>query len=849
MKKTLFLLLFLVFSAQAQVTKKYKKAPLSQVLTEISESYGLIFSFSNDVVENKVVTLSLNNTSLDEILKRLRVLTNLNFNKISDRQVTVSKPDTKTSICGYIFDADTNGPLSYASIILKNTNEGVISDENGFFTLEKIDKNTTITIQYVGYAEKSIPVTSFKKTDCQRIRLVKQSTALEEVLIVEYITKGLGKNIDGTLSISNEDLGILPGQIEPDVFQSLQLIPGITSPDETATGIQIRGGSPDQNLILWDGIKMYNTGHLFGLISAFNPYVIADTKVYKGGANPEYGDRVSGVIDITSDKEIPKKFSGGLGINGTHADVFIKTPISNTVGLVISGRRAYTDVLETPTYAAYFEKVFQNTKITDALNPIDTEEDEIEEVIANNNFFFYDTNAKLIINASEQDKILISGIYTKNDLVFEINDEEDLLSDDLTIQNEGASFSWTGTKLGRIHHVLKGYYSKHDSDYTFTERQDLVIEEQSIRKNTVEDIGVNLGITYDLNKKNSITLGYEFSNNEVFYNITREGELETPINETDLIKNSANSLYANYIISTKNKGSINLGIRTSHYSIVDQLYTEPRIHIEYPITKNFRLKATGELRYQPISQLIEFEDTQLRLANSIWIHSDNEEVPVLESTQFSGGALFSKNDWNFEIDGYYKKIDGLTSLTNGFNNINNDLSSGKSSIIGVDVLLKKRFRNFRAWIGYTFNDVEYTFSEIQDTPFPGNNDITHNFRFSSTLEHKKWEFSLGWTWRSGAPFTDADLINEEIEFGATNARNLPEYHRLDASAIYKFNFNTKGTWNGQIGASILNVYNRQVPIAVSYQADENINTGNPELDIIRQESLGITPNFIFRMYF
>lgn len=850
MKKAVFLLFFLTYSMQAQVMKNYKKVPLHRVLTEIAESYGLIFSFSNDVVKDKVITLSLNNTSLDEILVTLRTLTNLTYNKISDRQVTVSAPDTKTSICGYIFDADTNGPLSYASVVIKETNEGVISDENGFFLLEKIDKNASITIQYVGYTEKTVPVATFQKSVCQRIRLITESTALEEVLIIEYITKGLGKNIDGSLGIVNENLGILPGQIEPDIFQSMQLIPGISSPDETATGIQIRGGSPDQNLILWDNIKMYNTGHFFGLISAFNPYVVSDTKIFKGGADPKYGDRVSGVIDISSDTEVPEKFNGGMGLNGTHADLFLKTPISNKVGLVISGRRAYTDYLETPTYSAYFDKVFQNTKITDALNPIDLEdEDEIEEEISDNNFFFYDTSVKLIADISENDKILVSGIYTKNDLAFEINNEEDLLTDNLTIQNKGASFSWIGTKLDRLHYGIKGYYSNYDSDYSFTEREEMVIEEQSIRKNTVEDIGFDLDLTYDIYKKHSVTIGYQFSNNKVFYNITRDGEFETPINETDLVKNNANSIYANYKFSFKNKGLINLGFRASHYSVVDQFYTEPRINIEYPITKNLRVKATGELRYQPISQLVEFEDTQLRLENSLWIHSNNEEIPLLKSAQFSGGLLFSKNDWNFEIDGYYKNINGLTSLTNGFNNINNEFSTGESDIIGLDVLLKKRFKNLRTWIGYTFNDIDYTFPELQESSFPGNNDITHSFRFSSTLEIKNWEFSLGWIWRSGAPFTDADLLNEDIEFSTPNSRNLPEYHRLDASLIYHFDINKNKKWRGQIGVSLLNIYDRQVPISIRYQADENADTENVELDVIRQQSLGITPNITLRVYF
>ncbi|WP_271768415.1 carboxypeptidase-like regulatory domain-containing protein [Aquimarina algiphila] len=851
MKKTLLLFFFCVYSLQAQVTKDYKEAPLQDVLKEISESYGLIFSFSNETVKNKIITLAINNTPIDEILTTLKVLTNLNFKKISDRQVIVSAPNNKVEVCGYLFDETTNEPLSYASIIIESSKTGTIANDDGFFQLGNIDLDDTISIQYVGYKNKTMNASSFKASSCPRIPLFAESTSLEEVLIVEYITKGIDKKIDGSLGILNEELGILPGQSEPDILQSIQLIPGINSPDESASGIQIRGGSSDQNLILWDDIKMYNTGHLFGMISAFNPNVVKNVKIFKGGADPKYGDRVSGVIDISSDQNVPEKFNGGAGINGTHADAFMKIPVSNRIGLIVSGRRSYTDFLETPTYTALSEKVFQNTKIVQGANqvsPGDEEDEEDEEDIGENDFFFYDATAKLIINAGKNDKIMVSSLYTNNDLKFEINDDEDLITDDLEITNEGASFSWVGTNKGRFHHSLKAYFSKFDSDYQFSEQQEQIIEEQSIRKNTVEDIGLDLNITYDLNTKNSLTLGYQFSDNEVFYVVTRESEFENPINESDRVQNKANSMYANYKFSPENKGFINLGVRTSHYSVLDKFYIEPRVNIEYPITDFLRIKATGELRYQPISQLVEFEDTQLRLENNLWIHA-NDEVPVLESTQFSGGFLFSKNDWNFEIDGYYKNIDGLTSVTNGFNTINNDLSVGKSAIFGVDVLLKKKIKNYRIWLGYTFNDIEFTFPEIQEASFPGNNDITHNFRISNTFEINNWELSAGWLWRSGAPFTDADLVNEEIEFGAANAERLKEYHRLDISAIYRFNLSKTGNWKGQFGASIRNVYNRQIPISISYRLDDNPSTGEIELDQLRQESLGITPNLVFRVSF
>ncbi|WP_103068942.1 TonB-dependent receptor [Aquimarina sediminis] len=852
MKRILLVLLFCTYSLHAQITKNYNQVPLQQVLTELSESYDLIFSFSNETVKDKIITLAINNTPIDKVLTTLTTLTSLNFKKISNRQVIVSPQNNNVEVCGYLYDETTNAPLSFASITIESTKTGTIANDDGFFQLGSVHQNATITIQYVGYKDKTITADSFKASSCPRIPLFVESTSLAEVLIVEYITTGIDKNIDGSFGISNKDLGILPGQSEPDILQSIQLIPGINSPDETASGIQIRGGSPDQNLVLWDGIKMYNTGHFFGMFSAFNPNVIKEAKIFKGGADPKHGDRVSGVIDISSDNEVPTKLNGGAGVNGTHADLFFKVPVGKSIGLVVSGRRSFTDFFESPTYDVLSEKVFQNTKIVENLNPLDPEEEEEEEEfiekIGENNFFFYDITTRLIIDLSKNDKILASSIHTHNDLAFEVSDEEDLLTDDLNIKNEGLSLSWEGTKFDHFHHSLKTYYSKYDSDYLFIQKQESQIEEQSVRRNTVEDIGLDVNISYDLDPKNSLMLGYQFSNNEVFYTVTREGEFESPINESDQVKNTANTIYANYKFSPKNKSFINIGIRTSHYSIIDKLYIEPRVNIEHPLTNFLRIKATGELRYQPISQLVEFEDTQLRLENNLWIHTNNE-IPILESSQYSGGLLFSKKGWNFEIDGYYKNIEGLTSVTNGFNTINTDLSTGKSTIVGVDILLKKKFKNFRTWLGYTFNDIQYTFPEIQETSFSGNNDITHNFRVSNTYELSSWEFSLGWLWRSGAPFTDANLVNEEIEFGSANAKRLPEYHRLDLSAIYRFSFDKSDNWRGQIGASILNLYNRQVPTSVSYRVDDNPTTGDIELNKLQQKSLGITPNLVFRLYF
>ena len=873
MKRLVFAILVLCFffsKAQTTLTLDYQSVDLKEVLLDIESKTSLTFSFSETVVDGKKVTLLGSAMQLSEVLQQLSSQTGLQFERISENQVIIRAPSTKKDICGYLFDGARNTPLANATILLTGTTIGVASDENGYFHMQDVDKDQNILIQYIGFSDKVLEISEFDSENCQNIRLTPAVESLEEVVVLAYLTKGIDKNADGSFTLNNAQLGILPGLVEPDVFQSIQLIPGISSLDESASGIQIRGGSPDQNLIYFDGIKMYNTGHFFGMISAFNPYITERAKIFKGGASPEYGDRISGVLDITTEEQIPEKTNGGFGLNGTQTDGFLKAALGKKVGLILSARRSYTDLLETPTYNALSDKVFQNTRVvTNTLGEVLEDDDEASEVLGGDTFFFYDGSAKLLVQPSENDKISVSGLFTKNDLDFFARDEEDITQDRLIVENKGASFEWSGTKFEKWEHSIKGYYSSFNSDYNNLITEDQTEEERNFRRNQVEDYGLDVNITYSFLPRHSIKLGYQYSNLDVFFELFRDeagdADIEPEDNEDIPLPaetrdfnversntNQSNTFYGEYIYNPSNKGHVSLGIRGSHYSLVDDLFIEPRLNIEYPISSKFRLKGTAERRFQPVSQLIEFEDTQLRLENNIWTLSDGDEIPILESTQFSGGFLFDSNGWTLEVDGYVKKIKGLTSFTNGFTNAAEELSQGESDINGVDVLLRKKIKNYRVWLGYTFNDVEYSFEELQTTPFPGNNDITHNLRISNTLEMENWEFSLGWTYRTGSPFTTVDdfsTVTGDIDFAAVNSERLPGYHRLDASILYSFGGADKKGPRGTFGLSVQNIYDRQIPISVFYRVDDNPETGLLELNRIEQLSLGFTPNATLRFFF
>lgn len=863
--KLLLILTMLLFWAQAsraqQLEMNHVESPLKEVLKDIESKTELLFSFSESMVRNITLSIKGNNLSLAEVLALISERTGLILEQISPRQIIVRNDSKGISFCGYLVDGGTGEALPYATIVVDQSGKGTITDESGYFALEGLGPDVVLTVSYVGYADLSVPVLGQGEGDCKTLPMVPDSQSLEEVVVFAYLTQGVNKNADGSFTMVKDQMGLFPGMVEPDIFQSIQFAPGIGSMDESASGIQVRGGSPDQNLILFDGIKLYNTGHFFGMISSLNPHVISSAKIFKGGASPKYGDRISGVIDISSGEEVPKEVKGGFGLNGTHADAFVKASLGKQLGLVLSGRRSYTDMLKTPTFDALSQKVFQNTTLSADPSggfPIEDDDDDVgpRELLGRDDFIFYDTNAKLIFAPSTSELFTASALYTDNTLDFSVSDDEDLIADRYDITNKGASLHWNGTLGDRLDYGIEGYISDFDSRYENTLSEDLEVEERMLRHNRVRDLGGELWLNYRFRPGHRLLVGYQTSRSEVYFRLFHDrevGEDDPQSREYDLERNELNrshALHLEYTHSFANKGFVSLGARASHYSTVNDQYVEPRANLELPLGSGIRIKGSFEKRYQPISQLVEFGDTQLRLENNIWTLSDSSEIPVLGSTQYSGGLLFDAGGWIVDLDGYHKNISGLTSFTNGFVTAPNSFSTGESSILGVDLLLRRKWEHYSLWIGYTFNDVEFDFQELQPGPFPGNNDITHNLELANSYRQGPWQFSLGWNYRTGSPTTPVVAFDPDaqgISYGEINSERLPDYHRLDASALYGFDL-SQG-FRGEIGLSVNNIYARDVPISIYYRRDTNTVTGEEELKQIRQMSQGLTPNMVLRFHF
>ena len=544
-----------------------------------------------------------------------------------------------------------NEPLAYVDIIL-NSNNYVSTDSNGYFSFENISFDTAkkkLSFNLIGYTTLEKMISS--SSNCETILLSPETSELSEVVVSGYITTGIDRNKDGSISVDTERLGILPGLVSPDISQSIQLIPGISTLDESATGIQIRGGSPDQNLVLYDNIKLFNTGYFYGMFSLFNPFATEKATIFRSGTSASYGDRISGIIDISSGESIPKENQGGIEIDGLSINGFLKAPISEKSAFYFFARRSYSDAFETPTYQSYADKIFTNFGVVKDVNgnvlQLETDDDFTRET-SNNDFSFSDFSTKFITKPNENNTLVFSGLYTRNSLDFDFNAGEEESVDDLTTVNKGLSFKWSHRSNENQREELKLYYSEYDSFYQNDELEDetgdgnLDVTEINIRENRIVDLGLDFSIDRKIGEHQKIRAGYQLSNTDLLVDIRKIKPFETSDNESSLqdINNLKNALYGEYTYTFDNKGFINGGLRFVHYGSLERFLVEPRVNFEYPIFKNVRFKTAVERRHQPISQLVEFNNTELRLENNLWRLSDDKQFPLLKSDQFSGGLLY-----------------------------------------------------------------------------------------------------------------------------------------------------------------------------------------------------------------
>ncbi|NAY92972.1 TonB-dependent receptor plug domain-containing protein [Muricauda sp. JGD-17] len=840
-------LLLLLSSTLTAQEEQQDTVSLISYIKKLENRFSVKFSYLNEDLEGIELSTTDNLNTLEDVLKHIETQFQITIEKISDRYYSLSK-NALVNLCGFVLDNFAENTIPGATLEVLGTDTAQITGTDGAFALSNIPRNASLRIRYLGYSTKVIKVEEIlKDKGCSKILLAQQYERLNEVIVYEFLTSGIIKEKDASITLNTADFGILPGLIEPDVLQTVQALPGIKSIDETVSDINVRGGTNDQNLILWNGIKMYQSGHFFGLISAFNPYLTDKVTVIKNGTPAAFGDGVSSVIQMETNNQVPDYFSGGAGVNLISGDIFGQIPISENIGLQFSARRSTTDFLNTPTYNNFFDRAFQDSEVTNQNNIAVDEDIERSE-----NFFFYDFTGKLLYDINDDHQFRLNFISITNNLDYQETDvENDETTNSILKQN---NFSIGGQLVSRWTNRFSSHLNVYYSNYNLDAQSIFANQIQILnQKNIVDERAIKLDTQYELLEN----LGWSNGLQYVETGIVNRAFVSQP--NFDSNTKGVIRIYAPYseinFASFKNRFIAKIGARLNYIENLDtfsKVLVEPRLNLNFRLANYLRAEVLGEFKSQTTNQVIDLEQNFLGIEKRRWILSDDNILPITESKQGSVGINYQKNNLYLGLEGFYKKVDGISTRTQGFQNqdqFNGEI--GSYDVAGMEFLINKRGDNYSTWFSYTYNKNDYTFESIVPNSFPNNLDIRHTLTFAGTYTYSNLKMSVGVNYRTGRPITeplagdealDTTVFPISINYQTPNSSRLPDYFRADASAVYNFDLSRRV--KASAGISLLNITNRKNTLNQYYRINEN-----DQIETVQNISLGLTPNVSFRVSF
>ncbi|WP_299313962.1 TonB-dependent receptor plug domain-containing protein [uncultured Aquimarina sp.] len=820
------LIFFVLFTVTSQTEKG--KYSLISVLNTIQKKFGYDFSYINQELEGVYTPQPLASISFEETIKYLENNTPFNYTILKDNTVALSfKP---LEICGILKGIDDT---IITDATIQSPSSATISDPEGKFILKINSPNEKIKINYLGYLPLTLSSLDFIKEPCKNVILTQKIEYINEIILNDYLIKGIDKQLDGSIRIDYNNFGILPGLTEPDLLQTIQALPGILSVNETVSDINVRGGTNDQNLILWDGIKMYQSSHFFGLISAFNPYLTKNVQVFKNGSSARYGDGVSSVIAMNTTNNINDELDASIGLNLISIDGYIDTPISKKSSIQLAVRHSTNEILKTPTYNRFFRKAFQNSEVISSDN-------------SDERFSFYDLSIRWLYQLSSKDLIKINTLAMRNNLVFQENAMDSQI--DISRESSAKQKNLVGGILYQRNwsEFFQSELLLYGTNYTLeTVNSDIQNNQRLLQENDVLENGVKLNTLLKTNFNINLKNGYQFNetgvsylrdvNNPTFRDLTKEVVRTHSLFSEIEYRSDGNSIYAN------------LGARLNYLEKFNTYIFEPRINLYKRFMNHFTLELLGEIKSQSSSQIIDLQNDFLGIESRRWVLSNDEDIPILKSKQASIGLSYNHNNWLVTTDLYYKNVKGIITRSQGFQNqfeFEND--HGSYSVLGIDFLVNKRFKNFSTWLSYSYADNEYTFNSLSPSNFPNNNDIRHNVNFAVAYNKNNLKISAGINWHSGKPTTLPNpnniIQNDTINYLYPNSNRLGSYIRLDLSSTYTFKITKK--INGLAGISIWNITDQENIFNNYYiRRDQN------EVEEVKELGLRITPNAVLRLNF
>lgn len=827
-----FLLLFICLTVKAQkISVSIPATSLEAALKLLERESHIPISYELTRVKDiQVKARVYKEVPVETILKDLLKGTSLDFKQKSGN-ILITPRIVKT-ISGFVEDAASGEKLIGVSLILPDA--GTTTNNYGFYSLTLPDDSLRIKISYIGYQQLDTVILNNNTRINFRLRTA--STQLTEIVISgSPVTRIQESSQMSSINLPVSQVRSLPRLAgEPDLLKALQLMPGVKQGTEGTSALLIRGGTPDQNLILLDGAPLYNPSHLLGIFSTFNTSVLKDVTLYKGAFPARYGGRLSSVVDVSTKDGNMNEVHGDFSIGLLSTQLTIEGPLKKgKTSFVVSGRRSYPDLIASP--------IVKNA------------EDGPEKF----RVFFYDMNAKIHHRFSDKDQLYLS-FYTGRDKLRildryvysdEIAKESYSISDlDLQWGNLTGTLRWNHVFSPKLfsNTMLIGSSYKFNTHVYDEEKFENELNTSNLKLNSgIKDFGVKTDFDFRPSPAHSIRMGgaymYRVFTPGVFRMKQTIGETVTldSANNNRNINGTEADLYAEDDWQITRRLKFNAGLHWSAFMVQDQFYhsLQPRTSLRLLLPGDWALKAS----YTHMTQYIHLlANNSISLPTDLWVPATKKIKPQ-QADQYALGIarnLF-RDKFEFSAEVYYKRMKNVIEYREGADYLTNSkgdtwqeqVAAGEGESYGAELLLQKKTGRLTGWMGYTWAVANRNIPAVNSgRTFPYKYDRRHDFHIVAIYKlRKNIELSGTWTYQSAAPFTlpiaryegtgapDNGYVNywmSNVDY--INSRNnvrITAYHRLDASISFikqKKNGNIR-TWN----ISLLNVYNRMNPIFYS----------------------------------
>ncbi len=702
------------------------------------------------------------------------------------------------TIAGYVTDADSGEPLAWANVLLPGSDRGTTTNAAGYYALPDLPPGLqTLRYTYMGYRplQRRIGVRAGQRRRVD-VALESRPIAVTGAQVVADREEEERAIQTGFVALESRQFRELPATAETDILRGLQLLPGIQAASDFSSGLYVRGGGPDQTLVLLDQIPLYNPAHAFGFFSTFNADAIRDMSLHKGTYPANYGGRLGAVLDVANRDGNRHHFAAQGGVSVIAARTTLEGPVGDG-SWMFSGRRTYLD----PVLAAMRR------------SGIDVPD-----------YYFYDVNLKVNQDFGNRDKTSVSAYFGNDLLDFELTDATSFL---LEWGNHAATTKWTHIFSPRVFGNFLAAWSRYQSVTSFN-----LVETPLLFRSVISDLSLKSDFDCYLSSEHTLNLGAIASRFDFDYqqSFNRESQLDVSIRPFELAAYAQDEWRIDALTTAR------IGLRASYFSEGDRLHAEPRISLSRVLGETTRAKLSTGTYHQHL-QLIATEGFN---GGDVWIPLDDTVQPGA-ATQFAAGVDWNpSNEWQITGDCYYNTLRNLVTVDTRVASDSADedntaeeifITDGTGSAKGIELFAQKRGGALRGWIGYALGWTRREFAEINEgEPFPLKHDRRHDFSLVATWRRDRWTFGLTQVYATGQAFTPASarysmrapaigtLLPDDLLLpAAKNSARLLPYHRLDLSikrSISLFDVD----W--ELYLQVFNAYNRRNEWFVQYDTSE-----------------------------